>query len=178
MEESGEDWEETSLGELIKIGSGKGLKKDKLVDDGKYPILGANGEIGRTNEYLFEDRLIFTGRVGTLGNIFRVENEKVWLSDNTLVINPKKYYNFICFILKDAQLGQYNVGSTQPLVRQSDIKEIDVILSKNKIHIELEKHSNMIFEKITTNQTQIRTLESLRDTLLPKLMSGKILVAI
>jgi len=63
IEEAQEDWEETTLGMLIKIGSGKGLKKDKFVADGQYPVLGANGEIGRTNEYLFNDRLIFTGRV-------------------------------------------------------------------------------------------------------------------
>jgi len=32
------------------------------------------------------------------------------------------------------------------------------------------------FDKIATNQTQIRTLTSLRDTLLPKLMSGEVRV--
>ncbi len=176
VEEAKEDWEERVLEELINIGSGKGLKKDQFIDNGKYPVLGANGKIGRTNEFLFNDRLIFTGRVGTLGNVFRVEYEKVWLSDNTLVINPRKYYNFIYFILKDAKLGQYNVGSTQPLIRQSDIKEINVALSCDKIHIEFEKQSDIIFGKIKTNQTQIHTLEKMRDTLLPKLMSGEIKV--
>ena len=176
VEEADEGWEEGKLGELIRIGSGKALKKEKYIENGKYPILGANGEIGRTNEYLFDDRLIFTGRVGTLGNVFRVENEKVWLSDNTLVINPKKYYNFIYFILKDAQFEQYNVGSTQPLVRQSDIKEIDVILSEKTIHIKFEKQANIFFEKIKSNQTQIRTLEKMRDAILPKLMSREVTI--
>jgi len=176
LEEAQEDWEETTLGEVIRIGSGKGLKKDKFIESGKYPILGANGEIGRTDEYLFNDRLIFTGRVGTLGNVFRIESEKVWLSDNTLVIQPKKYYNFIYFVLKSAKIDQYNVGSTQPLVRQSDIKEIEIILSEDNIHAEFEIQSNVLFEKINKNQTQIRTLEKLRDTLLPKLMSGEVRV--
>ena len=176
IEEAKEDWEETTLGNLIKIGSGKGLKKDKFVDNGKYPILGANGEIGRTNEYLFDNRLIFTGRVGTLGNVFRVENEKVWLSDNTLIIEPIKYYNYIYFVLKNEKLSQYNVGSTQPLVRQSDIKEIEIRLTKEKTHIEFETKANLFFNKIYKNQQQIRTLEKLRDTLLPKLMNGEVRV--
>jgi len=176
VEEAKENWEKGKLGEIIKIGSGKGLKKEKFIMGGIYPILGANGEIGRTNEYLFDDRLIFTGRVGTLGNVFRIENEKVWLSDNTLVIHPKKYYNFIYFVLKDAKLEQYNVGSTQPLLRQSDIKEIELTLAKENIHIDFEEYSNLLFEKINKNQTQIRTLEKIRDTLLPKLMSGEIRV--
>ena len=38
------------------------------------------------------------------------------------------------------------------------------------------KAVNPIFSKIKTNQQQIRTLEKLRDTLLPKLMSGRVRV--
>ena len=176
IEEAKEDWEEVMLGSIIKIGSGKGLNKDKYVDNGKYPVLGANGVIGRTNKYLFDDRLIYTGRVGTLGNVFRVENKKVWLSDNTLVIKPMKYYNYVYFILKNAKLGQFNVGSTQPLVRQSDVKEIIIKIAPAKKHLEFENISDLYFQKIYNNQQQIRTLEKLRDTLLPKLMSGEVRV--
>jgi len=176
VEEAKEDWEEVMLGSIIKIGSGKGLNKDKYIDNGKYPVLGANGVIGRTNKYLFDDRLIYTGRVGTLGNVFRVENKKVWLSDNTLVIKPMKYYNYVYFILKNAKLGQFNVGSTQPLVRQSDVKEIIIKIAPAKKHLEFENISDLYFQKIYNNQQQIRTLEKLRDTLLPKLMSGEVRV--
>ncbi len=176
VEEAQEDWEVVKLDSLINISSGKGLKKEHLSENGAYPVLGANGEIGRTNEFLFDESLLFTGRVGTLGNIFRVENEKVWLSDNTLVIKPKNYFNFIYFVLKTAKLEEYNVGSTQPLIRQSDIKEIEINLpSENKLH-EFEKESDLLLNKIRQNKSQIRTLEKLRDTLLPKLMSGEVRV--
>lgn len=37
---------------------------------------------------------------------------------------------------------------------------------------------NPLWEKYITNQTQIRTLEKLRDTLLPKLMSGEVRVRV
>jgi len=178
VEEADESWEVGVLSDFIKIGSGKGLKKDKFIKDGEYPILGANGEIGRTNNYLFDEKLIFTGRVGTLGNVFRVEDKKVWLSDNTLIIRPKKYYNYIYFILKNAKLGQYNVGSTQPLVRQSDVKEIEILITKETLHTSFEEQSELYFKKINKNQSQIRTLEKMRDTLLPKLMSGEVRVKI
>jgi len=82
IEEAKEDWEEIRLGDLIKISSGKGLKRKEFIENGLYPVLGANGELGRTNTFLFDERLIFTGRVGTLGNVF-ISEEKVWLSDNT-----------------------------------------------------------------------------------------------
>lgn len=177
--EANEDWEEKLLGDLIDIGSGKGLKKEQFIENGIYPVLGANGEIGKTDNWLFEGELIFTGRVGTLGNIFIInKNEKVWLSDNTLVINPKNYFYFIYFTLKNAKLEEYNVGSTQPLIRQSDIKELELALPETVYFNRFEKIAKIIFTKIQINNNQIKTLESLRDTLLPKLMSGQIRVKI
>lgn len=177
VEEAKEEWENVKMESLISIGSGKGLKKENFIEDGKYPILGANGEIGRTNEFLFDEKLIYTGRVGTLGKIFRIENEKVWLSDNTLVIVPLKHFNFIYLTLKTSRLEDYNVGSTQPLIRQSDIKEIEVALPSNEKLEEFESITDRFFKKIKSNQTQIRTLTQLKDSLLPKLMSGEVRVA-
>jgi type I restriction enzyme S subunit len=110
--EAKEDWEEKPLNCLFEISSGKGLKKENLIDNGAYPVLGANGEIGRTNDYLFDEKLLFTGRVGTWGNIFIIDNEKIWLSDNTLVFTKIKYFNFLYFSLKAGRLSDYNVGST------------------------------------------------------------------
>ena len=176
IEDAKEEWEIAKMESLISIGSGKGLKKESFIENGLYPILGANGEIGRTNEFIFDEKLIYTGRVGTLGNIFRIENEKVWLSDNTLVIKPLGFFNFIYFTLKNSHLEDYDVGSTQPLIRQSDIKEIEVVLPPIEILKEFESIANKVFQKIKSNQTQIRTLTALRDTLLPKLMSGEIRV--
>jgi len=176
VEEAKEDWEVFKMEKLISIVSGKGLKKESFIENGLYPILGANGEIGRTNEFLYNEKLIFTGRVGTLGNIFRIENEKVWLSDNTLIIRPLEYFNFIYFLLNNSRLEDYNVGSTQPLIRQSDIKKIEVLLPTKEILKEFESFADEIFRKIKSNQTQIRTLTALRDTLLPKLMNGEVRV--
>ncbi len=172
--EAKEDWEEVKMEKLISIGSGKGLKKESFIETGKYPILGANGEIGRTNEFIFDEKIIYTGRVGTLGKVFRVENEKVWLSDNTLVIKPINYYNFIYFILKFSKLDNYDVGSTQPLIRQSDIKEIEIKLPPAESLTIFENMTNVYFNKIKENSKQIQTLTQLRDTLLPKLMSGEV----
>lgn len=45
----------------------------------------------------------------------------------------------------------------------------------------MENFSKLVgpyFEKIHANQKQIRTLEKLRDTLLPKLMSGEVRVRV
>jgi len=177
IEEAKEDWEEIRLGDLIKISSGKGLKREEFVENGLYPVLGANGEIGRTNTFLFDERLIFTGRVGTLGNVF-ISEEKVWLSDNTLIIRPisQEFFYFVYFFLKLAKLEELNVGSTQPLIRQTDLKDLEMIVPDKETINRFHENAERFFNKIRQNQKQIRTLEQLRNTLLPKLMSGEVRV--
>ncbi|GAH09036.1 unnamed protein product, partial [marine sediment metagenome] len=104
---------------------------------------------------------------------------KVWLSDNTLIIKPKEdYFYFIYFLLKNVKLEEYNVGSTQPLIRQSDIKEIEILLPKKEQLYNFEAEADLFFKKIQNKQLQIRTLEKLRDMLLTKLMSGEVRVAV
>ncbi|MGJ0378350.1 restriction endonuclease subunit S [Aliarcobacter cryaerophilus] len=177
IEEAKEKWEIGTFDDLVEVSSGKSLKRELFDDMGKYEVLGANGKIGKTNEWLFEEKLIYTGRVGTLGNVFLIdEDKKVWLSDNTLVVKPKKYFYFIYFLMIDFQLKNLNVGSTQPLVRQSDLKNIEILLPNDEIVLRFEQQSKNIFKKINQNKKQIQTLENLRDTLLPNLLSGEVRV--
>jgi type I restriction enzyme S subunit len=177
IEEAKVEWEVGTFADLVDVASGKSLKRELFDDNGEYEVLGANGKIGKTNEWLFNEELIYTGRVGTLGNIFLIdEAKKVWLSDNTLVVKPKKYFYFIYFLMIDFQIENLNVGSTQPPVRQSDLKNIEISLPDNELIIKFENQSKNIFSKINENKKQIQTLRNLRDTLLAKLMTGEVRV--
>lgn len=174
--EAEEWWETGKLGDYADVTTGKGLKRHEFDDNGIYPVLGANGEIGRTNNYLTDDRLILTGRVGTLGKVY-ISEDKVWISDNVLIVKPECILFYpIYFILKRTEFENLNVGSTQPLVTQTDLKNIEFKLPSTGILESYEKQCLTYFEKISKNNTQIRTLTCLRDTLLPKLMSGEVRV--
>ena len=87
MEEADPGWKNGKLGDIVSVSTGKGLKKDEYIENGIYPVIGANGEIGRTNKYLTDEKLILTGRVGTLGEI-SILKEKIWISDNVLIVKP------------------------------------------------------------------------------------------
>lgn len=173
-----EEADTKTLGELAKVSTGKGLKRNEFVENGLYPILGANGEIGLTNKFLIEEKIILTGRVGTLGEV-KISNGKVWISDNVLMIKPNddKFFYPIYFSLLRINFENMNVGSTQPLITQTDLKKIKLNFPNV---FRLEKFSedcNLYFDKIKSNQKQIRTLTQLRDNLLPKLMSGEVRVS-
>ena len=166
-------WRMGIFEELSDIKTGKGLKRTEFKTDGIYPIIGANGELGRTDEYLLDDKLLLTGRVGTLGSI-KISYGKKWYSDNVLIMKPYKYFYFTYFNLKAIDMNSLNRGSTQPLVTQTDLKNYLTLIPNDEIILLFEKTVNGIFEKIFFNDIQIQSLTQTRDTLLPKLMSGKI----
>jgi type I restriction enzyme S subunit len=166
-------WRNGNFEELTNIKTGKGLKRAEFKSDGIYPVIGANGELGRTDEYLLDDKLLLTGRVGTLGSI-KISYGKKWYSDNVLIMKPYEYFYFTYFNLKAIDMNSLNRGSTQPLVTQTDIKNYLTLIPDEEILLLFEKTVYEIFEKIFFNDIQIQTLTQTRDNLLPRLMSGKI----
>ena len=179
VEEADPNWKNGKLGSIVSVSTGKGLKKNEYVENGIYPVIGANGEIGRTNKYLTYEKVILTGRVGTLGEI-QIHNEKIWISDNVLIVKSLEniYFYFVYFLLKGVDFENLNVGSTQPLVTQTDLKNIEIAFPQNAKLGYYTTWCESAFDKIEQNVIQIRTLLHLRDTLLPKLMSGEVRVKV
>ena len=172
-----EGWRVGKYSDIIKLSSGKGVKKTEYVDNGKYKIIGANGIIGRLNKFLIQEKVITTGRVGTLGTVF-ILNQPCWISDNVLINQPSIDHSFYFsyFTLKSFNFSSLNTGSTQPLITQGDLKSVEIIIPNSFILEEFENMSVPFFEKIQINNTQIQSLTKTRDTLLPKLMSGQVRV--
>lgn len=172
-------WRVGKYSDLVDVVTGKGIKRENLRNDGLYQVLGANGEIGKTNEYLFDEDLILTGRVGTLGTIF-FSKGKVWISDNVLISKPltKENYYFAYFQLNRIDLKNMNRGSTQPLITQTDLKNVTIIIPSEKILESWDVIVSTIFSKVFNGNSQVNALSILRDSLLPKLMKGEIRVSI
>ncbi|MGB3614609.1 MAG: hypothetical protein WBA10_12520, partial [Elainellaceae cyanobacterium] len=74
------------------------------------------------------------------------------------------------------QLDSITIGSTQAALTISGLKEIPLLVPPPSVIANLELELTRLYRKVDFNQTRIRTLEKLRDTLLPKLMSGEVRV--
>ena len=169
-----EGWSFGKLGEICNISSGKGLKREQFTENG-FDVLGANGRIGFTDNYLIDDEFILTGRVGTLGT-FQLVYEKCWISDNVLALKPinKNSLHYVYFWLKTIDFNNLNRGSTQPLVTKTDLQSLEVIFPNELIVEKFNILSRSLFEQIKSNNKETQTLIILRDSLLPKLMKGEI----
>ena len=128
--------------------------------------------MGYTNKTLFNEPILIIGRVGTLGIVQRIITP-CWASDNTLVIKSK-YYEYIFQILKNINYENLNRGSTQPLITQNDLKNIQILLPNLNILEEFEKRISSLMKLYNKNVLENNKLSNLKNYLLPKLMNGEI----
>lgn len=169
-----EGWKVGCLGDIAEITSGKRpLKKSKDKTKELFiPLIGASDIMGFTSDVLYERPILVIGRVGTHGVVQRFQ-EKCWPSDNTLVIESS-YYNYVYQLLKGIDYSAINRGSTQPLITQTDVKNTDVIIAPENVLKEYESITSTLFSKHRANSKENSRLSLLRDTLLPRLMSGEL----
>ena len=175
VEEVQEDWEEGCLGDVIELFYGKGLKKEIRTGSG-YPVIGSSGIVGYHSEFLVEGPGIVIGRKGTLGKI-------IYLWDNFHPIDTTYYIKskaestgllYEYFLLKTINFDEMSTHSAIPgLSRDIALSTEITIVPLNRLH-EFNQFASVFVDKMRENANQIQTLEKLRDTLLPKLMSGEV----
>ena len=131
--------------------------------------------MGFTNAVLYDERILITGRVGTHGVIQRY-SRPCWASDNTLVIKSD-YYEFAYQQLCVVDFHNMNRGSTQPLITQTDLKNVPIVLPDEATLREFEDLGGSLMERYESNVRESERLAEIRDALLPRLMSGELSVA-
>ncbi|NCC74712.1 MAG: restriction endonuclease subunit S, partial [Sphingobacteriia bacterium] len=83
---------------------------------------------------------------------------------------------FIYHFLKEQDLASMNVGSAVPSMTTEILNNMPLDIPPKEVFEKFEGAVAPLYEKTKSNHTQIRTLTALRDTLLPKLMSGEVRV--
>ena len=169
-----ENWSYQELSTIADIANGKRppVKSNYCNEKTPISIVGAASVMGYTSEVNHTDKILVTGRVGTHGVIQRF-NTPCWTSDNTLVITSL-YYEFTNQILHRIDYSSMNRGSTQPLITQGDMKKVVVLVPDEDTLAKFEEFASSLMAKWEANNNENVKLASLRDTLLPKLMSGEL----
>lgn len=167
-------WKQGVLADIASITSGKRppMKSTDRTDEAMIPLVGAASVMGYTSEANHTDKILVTGRVGTHGVVQRF-NTPCWTSDNTLVITSD-LYEYTCQILQRIDYHALNRGSTQPLITQGDMNKVAILLPDKDILCEFEVLSGQLMSQYDANLQENSKLAELRDTLLPKLMSGEL----
>jgi type I restriction enzyme, S subunit len=169
-----EGWRVGKLGEVCEITSGKRPESisETKTESHQIPLLGATKVMGYVEKYLFDEKTLVIGRVGTHGEVQRF-NEKIFPSDNTLVLKSDNFI-FVYLILKNIDYVKMNRGAVQPLITQTDLKNYPIVIPPEEVFQAFKEATNPIFDKIDDNNSQIQSLARSLDELLPRLMRGEV----
>jgi type I restriction enzyme S subunit len=200
--EAKEEWKIKQLKEItdIAIGRTPPRKESKWFSTNPKDIkwisikdLGDDGVfISNTSEYLTKEAvetfnipvipkdtvvLSFKMTVGRVAITFEemLSNEAIaHFKFNNKTPFSKEYLYIFLKTYKYETLG--STSSIVTAINSAMIKEMEILIPDEFTMNAFKNETEPLFNKIKTNQTQIRTLTALRDTLLPKLMSGEVRV--
>jgi type I restriction enzyme, S subunit len=200
VEEAGEDWEKKSLYDCINL-IGGGTPKTSVDEywNGDICWISAKditpnhkGVICSTEKKITTEGLnssstrmlprfstIISAR-GTVGKYALLLDDMAFSQSNYGIIPKyKKCYFFTYMLVANVvdDLVGAAYGSVFDTITTKTFQEQYVTVPLEKEIIDFEKEISPLFLKVLNNSKQIRTLEKLRDTLLPKLMSGEVRVA-
>jgi type I restriction enzyme, S subunit len=169
-----EEWEIKKIGDILKVKHGKN-QRDVEVKNGKYPILGTGGVIGRTNSFLYDKPSVLIGRKGTIDRPQFMEKpfwtvDTLFYTDIKNDIDPKWLYYKFCTI----PWKRYNEATGVPSLSASTIHsikiEIPTLIEQKKIAAVLTTWDKVIDLK----QKQIEQKKEQKKGLMQKLLTGEV----
>lgn len=157
------EWMECKLGDAVKFGNGK----TRPSSIGSNPVYGGNGILDYTSESNYSDQTVVIGRVGAYcGSVYYAEG-KIWVSDNALAVKPKsdQFPKFLYYYLKHLRLNGFAEGSSHPLVTQTLLNSIDILLPPIAEQKAIAGVLSALDDKIDLLHRQNKTLEAMAETL-------------
>ena len=175
------DWSVSTLGNVSIMGAG-GDKPQNVspikTDLYKYPIysngLSNEGLYGFTDKPKISEESVTVSARGTIGFVclrhipYVPIVRLVTLTPKTEIISAKYLYLWL------KQLHITGTGTTQQQLTVPYFQKTEILVPSQEIVTLFTATVDPIFEKIWANQNENEKLSSLRDTLLPKLMSGEL----
>lgn len=195
LEEAKEDWEERPLSSIANFLNGLACQKFPPKDSiNRLPVLkikdltsgiSENSDWATTDvkpEYIIRNGdVIFAWSASLMVKIWN--GEDCILNQHLFKVTseefPKWFYYFWCkqHLREFISIAQSH-ATTMGHIKRSDLDEAMVLIPEEKEIEQMTIQMNPILEKIQLNNNQINSLSKLRDTLLPKLMSGEVRVKI
>jgi len=191
VEEAKEDWEELPLSKIAIFLNGIACQKFPPKNDlEKLPVLKIkelrnglteNSDWASTdinNEYIVKSGdIIFSWSASLIVKIW--DGDDCILNQHLFKVTsenfPKWYYYQWCKYHLDQFIAiSVSHATTMGHIKRKDLDEAKVLVPEEDEFRCMSPQIQPLIEKQIVNNNQIHTLENLRDTLLPKLMSGEV----
>ena len=180
-----EGWRLGTASEIIEIHDSKriplsGAQRDKM-EKKIYPYYGAAALMDYVDEYIFDGKYLLLGEDGTVVDdagfpILQYVWGQFWVNNHAHILTGKLGYNVesLYMLFKQTPVKSIVTGAVQPKISQANLKSIPVVIPPANLIIAFNNQVNEMFALIRNIEEENKSLSTLRDSLLPKLMSGEI----
>lgn len=171
-----EGWKVGTLGELCNFKRGKNLLTKNAIDEGVPVVAGGLEPSCYHNVANTGAPVITVSGSGANAGFMRMYHVPVWASDCSFIdISCENFYFVYCFLKVNSKLLKHaQTGAVQPHVKPSDIHVFELVIPDKESIYDFQDKVKPFFDKIAAIQKENSRLSLLRDTLLPRLMSGEL----
>ena len=177
-------WHFGTVGDIIQIHDSKrvplsGAERDKMAK--VYPYYGATSIMDYVDNYLFDGIYLLLGEDGTVVDslgfpILQYVYGQFWVNNHAHIITGKEGFSveelYLFFSL--INIKSIVTGAVQQKVSQQNLKKVPAIIPSKQALSAFDEIIQPIFAQIRNLRDENANLSQLRDTLLPKLMSGEL----
>ena len=171
-------WKVGTLGELCAFKRGKNLlTKDSIL--GEVPVVAGGLEPScYHNVANTKSPVITVSGSGANAGFMRLYYQEVWASDCSFIDSTCENLFFVyCFLTINRRLLRHaQTGAVQPHVKPADIHNFELVIPPKDIINQFQRIVSDTFTMRGSIEKESRRLGQLRDTLLPRLMSGELKV--
>ena len=167
-------WTAGSVGDLLMLQRGFDLPAAQRTD-GPFTVFAASGPHGSHHEAMVSGPGVTTGRSGVIGRVF-FSHEDFWPLNTSLWVKEFKRATpaYAFQYLQTMDLNRLNAGSAVPTLNRNHVHAQPAIVPPAGL---VERYTDMamsLLHRVRVNDQHAQRLSELRDTLLPRLISGKL----
>ena len=158
-----------------------GQERDLM--DKIYPYYGATSCMDYVDDYLFDG--IYT-LIGEDGSVVKEDGfpymqyvwGKLWVNNHAHILQGKNGFSteMLHVMLSTTNIRHLVTGAVQAKLSQANMRKIFVAIPSTNVLDEIKPTFDKLYQLIRKNEDESRRLAQLRDTLLPRLMSGELKV--
>lgn len=180
-------WEVKQLKDFVNCYDNKRVplsSRERAIRKGSYPYYGAASLMDYVDDYLFDGIYVLMGEDGSVTDangypVLQYVFGQFWVNNHAHVLQGTTISTeLVMCLLKNTNISHLVTGAVQPKLNQGNMNKISLAIP-NDLNIlnSLEMNIKSIYESVRNNTQENQELTLLRDTLLPKLISGELEVA-
>lgn len=174
-------WQKCKLVDICDVYQPKTIATKNLIQNGNYPVFGANGQIGFYNKYNHEEPVcLITCRGATCGTINKSKPYS-WINGNAMVCYPNVQdldIDFLFHLLIQTNFKPYISGSAQPQITRTSLQPLYIVIpplaEQKRIVKKIEELFGVIDEQVKRLETTQEALVSYRQSILQQAFSGNL----